>query len=598
VPVLPKLLAGVCVLALAAGCGKSREAVADDPGGNRPGIPRIVSPANGGYTGSVRHRRGEPRRPVFEWTAVRFDAPVSYDIELDADCKPGKLQKCPFGTPERRVTGLVHTRWQPSKPLPVSANIPLGRRYYWRLRACSGARCSPWSRVRYIEVGRTRGDFNGDGYSDVAVGAPLIDGGGRDRGAVFVYYGRRSGVARGARIDDPGHQDDSTFGVTVAVAGDINGDGFADLIIGAPGSNQSHGYTYAFYGTARGIDPGLYTRIADSRRRDDWFGASVAGAGDIDGDGFADVLIGANGTSRRGREWGVAYLFRGGTEGLHRTEPLFLGVQSANNFDHFGFSVAGAGDLNGDGYDDVVIGSPGIDVAGSGKGTDRGAAYVFEGSRDGILRVPSMRLEAPVPLDYDRFGYSVTGAGDIDGDGFADLVVGAPGADNAAEDGGSAYVYRGSREGVTRVPAHVLTDSRPEPLERFGTSVAGAGDLNGDGLADIVVGSSTKHRGRALCFHGGREGISRQPSTIVRDPLGPGYNDFAEAVGGAGDVNGDGFADLIIGASGADNGGTYRGSVVMYPGSENGIRIGGKPLRIDDPDKGVHDHYGHAVAGR
>ncbi len=582
-------------LALALGACSSR--AEPTVHGRRPPIPALVAPAAGSFTGSLRIREFDPLRPQVAWAPVVLGIrPITYDVEIDDSCHPGALAACRFPSPEARASHLSGLAFRPEKPLPVNRQRPLGRRYYWRVRACAGSLCSDWSAVRYLEVGRTRGDLNGDGYSDVVVGAPLIDNGGVDRGSVFVYYGNRGGVGMVNRIDDPAQHDGSNFGVAVAIAGDVDGDGYADLVVGAAGAEEARGATYLFLGSSLGVWPTRALRLdPPGGAVDDWFGAAVAGAGDVDGDGFSDLVVGASGTNRQGQDWGVAYVYRGGAAGM-TAPPVVLGTPSLRNFDHFGFAVAGAGDLDGDGFDDVVVGSPGIDVAGRRIGTDRGAVYLFHGRATGIATSGATRLEAPVPLDYDRFGYSVAGAGDLDGDGYADLVVGAPGRDSVMVDGGTAYIYRGGSDGVDATPAALLQDPTGEYFDRFGTSVAGIGDVDGDGVDDLAIGTSGAKRGRALIYHGTRE-LGLRLALALRDPLGDGYNEFAENVAGAGDINGDGYDDLIIGASGADNGGVFRGSVVLYPGTADGI-ASRHPLRRDDPDFGEHDHFGHTVAGR
>ncbi len=585
----------VALLGLVAmGCRSDNRDRSSVRAAERPATPRILSPAHGHHTGSVRSD-ATALRPVFTWTPIEASS-VTYDLDIDDGCSPGALPVCPFTRPLIRQRGVSDDHWQPDEPLPVNAELPIGRRYFWRLRACIKASCSPWTRVRSLEVGRTRGDLNGDGYSDVVVSAPLIDNGGRDRGSVFVYYGTSTGIGISRRLDEPGDGDEATFGVSVAIAGDVDGDGFADLLVGAAGAREARGAVHVFYGSATGVSPQRTTRLADRAGvTADWFGAAVASAGDVDADGFADILVGASGTDRAATDVGVAHVYRGGPEGIDR-EPLMIAVPSPSDFDHFAFALTGAGDVDGDGYDDIAIGSPGIDVAGEIRGVDRGAVYIFYGSSDGVLRTAARRLEAPVPLDDDHFGYAVAGAGDLDADGFADVVVGAPGSDEALSDSGTVYVFRGGPRGAAE-SATVLHDLRVELYDRFGTAVAGVGDVDRDGYSDIAVGTSGSNRGRGLIYRGGPEGVAGRPTSVLIDPLGNGRNGFAAALAGAGDVNGDGYDDLVVGAAGAANGGVFRGSVLLYPGHPTGIDHR-SPLRLDDPDEGHHDHYGRSVAGR
>jgi len=564
--------------------------------GTPPATPHIVAPLNAAYSGSVRMNDGASRRPLFAWDFVKSERPVSYALELTSSCIAGRLDMCSFDDAVVQVHDLSATQWRPSKPLPVNDKPPLGRRYYWRLRACAELSCSPWTSVRYLEVGRAPGDFNGDGYSDVVVGAPLVDNGGQDQGSVFVYYGGPAGVGKSVRLDDPDHENSANFGVSVSVVGDLDADGFADLIVGAAGSNDARGAAYLYFGSETGLHDFRKTKLADvDGTNDDWFGSAVSSAGDVNGDGFADVLVGASGANRDGADWGVAYLYTGGPMGAVSDEPIVLHAP-AQDYDQFGSAVTSAGDVNGDGYADIAIGCPGTDLVGRTRGKDRGAVYVFAGSARGPRRVPTIRLVAPVPIDYDRFGASISGGGDVNRDGYSDLIVGAPGADKADMDTGAAYVFLGSDHGLNAVPSNVLDDPDATIHDRFGTAVTIIGDIDGDDYADMAVGSAGEARGRALIFRGSPEGIGSSHPLTLNDPLGPGYNDFAESISAAGDVNGDGLRDIIIGASGSDNGGIFRGSVVLYPGAPEGLRRR-MPLRIDDPAHGTHDHFGHVVAG-
>ncbi|MBK9369114.1 MAG: FG-GAP repeat protein, partial [Deltaproteobacteria bacterium] len=175
------------------------------------------------------------------------------------------------------------------------------------------------------------------------------------------------------------------------------------------------------------------------RRGSDLFGVSVAGAGDVDGDGYDDLVIGAYGDDDNGSDSGSAYVYYGSSAGIDTsTEDKLIASDGAAD-DYFGASVAGAGDVDGDGYDDLVIGADGDDDNGS----DSGSAYVYYGSSAGIDTSTEDKLIASDGAASDYFGYSVAGAGDVDGDGYDDLVIGAYYDDDNGSNSGSAYVYYG-----------------------------------------------------------------------------------------------------------------------------------------------------------
>jgi hypothetical protein len=201
---------------------------------------------------------------------------------------------------------------------------------------------------------------NQDGYGDVIVGAPLFDAGGFfDEGRVFVYFGSATGPSAGPSWMADGNKNLAKFGQSVASAGDVNGDGYADIIVGAP--SYDAGRVFAYHGSATG--PSLtpdFTAKLNKGPAD--FGASVAGVGDVDGDGFGDVAVGAPrvGDQANPAE-GLVRVYKGGKTGLGNT-PAFTATEThANAF--LGGSVAGAGDVNGDGLADIIAGGIGLDNA-------------------------------------------------------------------------------------------------------------------------------------------------------------------------------------------------------------------------------------------
>jgi hypothetical protein len=564
------------VLAIAASaCGDAPippPQVAPDP-------PRALGPA------SATGRLG--LRPRFTWRAVGVG--LRYELELGA-C-PSGVASCRFEPAIARAsTGAL--AWQPEAALPRG-------RYGWRVRACAAA-CSPWSPTRAVAIGGAASDVDGDGLSDAVAGAPLADLGGRDRGAVIVARGP---ALAPIRIDEPAGRDGAEFGAAAAV-GDVDADGAADLVVGAPGDGDGAGGAYLYSGRAiTGANPRPRLALTDTAARPgDALGATIA-IGDFDRDGFADVAVAAPGAgcavlcAHRDRDdshAGRVLIWRGGPAGLAPSPPRVLTAPASASFDRFGAALA-VGDLDGDGAAELIVGAPGQGKAGGDRGVDRGAVYVYRGSVAGLVDVP-LELEAPVPLDHDRFGFAVA-AGDLDGDDLADLVVGAPGADDGdARDGGLVYVFHGRAEGALRTPDQVVA-IRAGAFARFGSALAVCGDVDGDGLGDVVVGVSRAGRGAALVYRGSREGLAAAPLVLADpDPPSPGApaDDFGAAVAGVGDLDGDGLADILIGAVSARDRAGREGRILVYRGAVGGIAP--VPLGLDGPAEQAH--FGRALAGR
>jgi hypothetical protein len=363
------------------------------------------------------------------------------------------------------------------------------------------------------------GDVNNDGYADYLISAWLSDAGGTRSGRVYVY----SGQTRNTLYVFTGDTATDFFGISVASAGDVNHDGFADVIIGASGNDaggNGAGRAYVFSGQT---DDTLYVFTGEAVG--DGLGRSVASAADVNNDGFADFIIGAWQSDAGGANSGRAYVFSG------QNGDTLLDFTGAAAGDHFGTSVSSAGDVNNDGFADIIIGAGGNDVGG----IDAGRAYVFCGQTGDTLYIFTGEVTD------DRFGTSLASAGDVNNDGFADMIIGASWNDAGGSDAGRAYVFSGQ----TGDTLHVFTGGAAG--DNLGVSVAPAGDFNMDGFADLIVGASGPYgsdAGRAYVFSG-QNGDKLYVFTGEAEG-----NSFGYSVAVAGDVNNDSFVELLVGAPG------------------------------------------------
>jgi hypothetical protein len=391
------------------------------------------------------------------------------------------------------------------------------------------------------------GDVNNDGYDDVIVGAHRNDSGGHDAGRAYIYYGCQS-MNNTPNVTLTGAAANELFGCSVSAAGDVNKDGYDDVIVGARQNNEcgdNAGRAYIYLGGQAMDDiPDVTLSDADSF---DFFGFSVSTAGDVNNDGYDDVIVGAPSNATGGAFAGIAYIYFGG-QAMDSNPDINLSNTAA--FDYFGVSVSNAGDVNNDGYDDVIVGADGANNLS-------GCAYIFFGG-------PAMDSTADVTIAgmiaHDEFGGSVSSAGDVNRDGYDDVIVGAYFNDSRGSLTGSAYIYLGG-QAMDTIPDVTFTGAAIG--DTLGISVSSAGDVNDDGYDDVIVGAPGNDSGgiQAGCanIYFGGQAMDNLPDLTLTGADEDDY--FGVSVSNAGDVNKDGYDDVIVSADGAMN---WTGCTYIY----------------------------------
>ena len=356
------------------------------------------------------------------------------------------------------------------------------------------------------------GDLDGDGVIDITVGANFRDAGGNNRGAVYIHYlNADSSVKSTVEINSltpngPTLEDADYYGLSIGNLGDLDGDGVVDIAVGAQSDDaggDNRGAVHIHYLNANGsvkstVEINSNTPNGPTLSNADSYGSAIANLGDLDGDGVIDMAVGAYFDDTGGDNRGIVYIHylnaNGSVKSTVEINDNTPNGPTLNDFDYFGSAIANLGDLDGDGVVEIAVGTLGNDTGGNGQGAIHILFLNADGSVKSTVEINSLTLNGPTLSNANYYGISISNLGDIDGDGVADIAVGAHGDDTGGNDHGAVHVHflnaNGSVKSTVKINSLTLNGPTLNDYDRYGISIANLGDLDEDGEFDIAVGAA------------------------------------------------------------------------------------------------------------
>jgi hypothetical protein len=520
--------------------------------------------------GCARVASGDDRPDVVcPSQAPRLRAPLSGGIVaaprplLRWFAEPGATREWVVEVSDQRAFQTVAHEWttteaQATPPSDLAPGV-----WFWRVRALTSCRtrgvASAVWQVHVAPAGdhpvpdRTRGWVLDLNGDGFADVAAGTPHSRQDDGQAYVFYGRREGLSRDPDVTLNGREREvELFGEPVATAGDVDGDGFVDLAVSAFSAANDTGRVYIYRGGPDGVGPSPAWTLTGVRDPDPHqFGRGIAAAGDVNGDGYADLVIGGFWWGHE--DTGATFIFFGRAGGPAR-EPDVVLPYAESPIGQFGAPV-GTGDVDGDGYDDVLVTAKREQSPLAGGVEYSGAAYLFYGAATARDIIDSrVRIAPPGGRTGTWFGSGVGSAGDVNGDGFADFAVAAQGAPPL----GQVYIYHGGPRVQPLVPAVTLDCHEPEPNYWYGNRIVALGDVNGDGRTDLGVGMpSARAFAGVFDVHLSDASAGGLALTPAETFVGPAASQLGTGAGSA-DIDRDGALDLAIGANQAQGSGIVR----------------------------------------